>query len=51
MTPLARTGIMVGAWAAIVIAALTIVVSFIVAACDCSYCGVWDCLKHSFGVR
>jgi hypothetical protein len=46
-----RTVAVAGAWLIIVISVATVVVSLIVANCDCSYCGVWDCIQLAFRFR
>jgi hypothetical protein len=46
-----RTVAVVGAWVIIVIGVATVVVYFIVAHCDCSYCDVWGCLQFRFRPR
>jgi hypothetical protein len=51
MNRMLRTVAAVGAWVIIVIGVATVVVYFIVAYCDCTYCGVWDCIQLGFRFR
>jgi hypothetical protein len=51
MNRVLRAVAVVGAWVIIVISVATVVAYFIVVRCDCSYCGVWDCLQLAFRPR
>ena len=51
MKRMLRAVAVVGAWVIIVISVATVVAYFIVAHCDCSYCGVWDCVRLGFRPR
>jgi hypothetical protein len=58
MNPAVRRAAVSGVWlmivitvATIVITGATIVAHFVVASCACSYCGVWECVRLSFGIR
>jgi hypothetical protein len=48
MKRMLRAVAVVGAWVIIVIGVATVVAYFIVARCNCSYCGVWDCIQLGF---
>ena len=51
MNRVLRTVAVVGAWLIIVVSVATVVVYFIVVRCNCSYCGVWECLQLAFRFR
>jgi hypothetical protein len=51
MNRVLRTVAVVGAWLIIVISVATVVAYSIVARCNCSYCGIWDCLQLAFRFR